>query len=91
MLQYAGESCEVWTQTQGFAISFCITADGLSLHSQTSVGGTTATRTATALKRGDGGPDSAYKVPTGISVSEGISPTDALKNLQNLGKPPKPP
>jgi hypothetical protein len=90
-LQYAAESCEVWTQTQGFAITFCITSDGLSLYSQTSVGGMTATRTATTLKRGDGGPDSAYKVPAGISVSEGINPMDALKNLKNLRKPPKSP
>lgn len=92
-LQYAGESCELWTQTQGLAITFCITSDGLSLYSQASVGGMTATRTtrtATTLKRGDGGPDSAYKVPAGISVSEGINPMDALKNLQNLRKPPKP-
>lgn len=90
-LQYAGEPCDVWTQTQGFAITLCITSDGLTLYSQTNVGGMIAKRTATAFKRGDGGPDSAYKVPAGMSVSEGIDPMEALKNLKNLRKPPQSP
>ncbi|MGE0668135.1 MAG: hypothetical protein AB7O49_16385 [Sphingomonadales bacterium] len=64
-----GETCRVWKNAQ-LGAEMCVTSDALTLRNDMAMGGIKVTMRARALKRGDGGPDSAYTVPAGLTETQ---------------------
>lgn len=74
---FAGETCEVWTNAQ-FAQELCATDDGLVLNIVSNMMGMRISETATDVRRGDGGPASAFEVPD--------YPERTAPNIQDIQK-----
>ncbi len=58
--RYAGDKCRVW-EIPNLGQKLCVTDDGLTLWSETNMAGMRMTMTAIEVRRGDPGPNSAYK------------------------------
>ena len=69
MQNLAGESCMVWENKQ-FGLTQCMTQDGIALDTRQTLQGATIVKIATAVRRGDPGPESAYAVPAGVQVQD---------------------
>lgn len=67
---YAGEECNELVSADGSS-SYCVTGDGIFLFLSQGPPQMRFERTATAVRRGDGGPDDAFRVPAGIHVTDG--------------------
>jgi hypothetical protein len=74
---YGGEACDVWSNAQ-LGQELCVTSDGLVVFIRMNLMGVSMTETATEVRRGDGGPDSAYAMPN--------YPTSQMPNLGDLMK-----
>jgi hypothetical protein len=69
MQNIAGETCMVWENKQ-FSLNQCATQDGIVLETRQTIQGATMIKTATAVRRGDPGPETAYSVPAGVQVQD---------------------
>jgi hypothetical protein len=78
---YAGEACDVWSNAS-LGQELCVTSDGLVVYMKMNMMGMAMTETATEIRRGDGGPDSAFAVPA--------YPKSQVPNLGELMKRGKP-
>jgi hypothetical protein len=83
---FAGESCDWWA-VQQVGQRLCITDDALTLRMEMNLGGMKMVQTATAVRRGDGGPDDAFDY-SNIPVQKAPDMPD-LSEL--LGKMPQQP
>ncbi|MDP9140968.1 MAG: hypothetical protein M3O62_09275 [Pseudomonadota bacterium] len=78
----AGEACEIWTGQLGRT---CFTRDAITLKVETTMAGVTIRKVATAVRRGDAGPGSAYSAEAGVKAQEQPNINDILKKM----RPPK--
>jgi len=80
--EYAGEGCQMW-RLPNIGTEQCVTSDGITVFVKTDMMGVGIEKTATDVRRGDGGPDAAFELGPDISVSE-------LPSLLNLmSRPPE--
>ncbi len=76
---FAGEPCDYW-EIAAVGSRSCVTPWGATLHLKTSFGGITLEQTATDLRVGDGGPDTAFAFDA-ASVTEAPDLTDLMSKL----------
>jgi hypothetical protein len=69
MQNIAGETCMVW-ENRTLQGTRCVTNDGVLLQARLNRPNAMLTQTARAVRRGDAGPNEAYVVPAGVTVTE---------------------
>jgi hypothetical protein len=81
MQNLAGETCLMWESRQ-LSQSRCVTIDGITLQTRLNIPGNAIVQTASAVRRGDPGPESAYMVPPGMTVQQ----VQSLTELPGVGR-----
>jgi hypothetical protein len=69
MQNIAGETCMVW-ENRTLQGTRCVTNDGVLLQARLNRPNAMLTQTARTVRRGDAGPNEAYAVPAGVTVTE---------------------
>jgi hypothetical protein len=80
MQNLAGETCMMW-ESRTLQQSRCVTVDGITLQTRLTLPGAAIVHTARSVRRGDGGPEEAYRVPNGVAVQE----VPTMKDLPGVG------
>jgi hypothetical protein len=69
MQNIAGETCMIW-ESQRLSQTRCMTQDGIALETRVNAQGVNIVQTASSVRRGDPGPETAFAVPAGVQVPE---------------------